>query len=140
MLSKKSQTALRLISRRKANHAKADNLLADVELEQGRALDRLAANQEDTAAPRGDIAMTRLRYGEAAKHYADAAAVLASASTGEQKRLDYLNKEAKALYQQGNEFGDNAARQSIDGTGPGHRVVGGPGRRPGAFTWVGLVS
>jgi len=79
------------------------------------ALDRLAENKADTAAQRGDIAMTRLRYGEAAKHYADAAAVLASASTGEQKRLDYLNREAEALYQQGDEFGDNAAlRAAID--------------------------
>jgi tetratricopeptide (TPR) repeat protein len=94
---------------------KADQLLAEVELEQGRALDRLTEDKADTAARRGDIAMTRLRYGEAAKHYADAAAVLASASTGEQKRLDFLNKEVEALYQQGYEFGDNAAlRAAID--------------------------
>jgi hypothetical protein len=49
--------------------AKADALLADVETEQRRALDRLAANAAETSAQRGEIALTRLRYAEAAKHF-----------------------------------------------------------------------
>ena len=84
------------------SHDKADKLLADVELQQRQARERIAADEAKTAAQRGDIAMTRLRYGEAAKRYADAAAVLASGSFGERKRLDYLSREAYALYQQGN--------------------------------------
>src|SRR5258707_5426398 len=39
--------------------AKADALLADVETEQKRALDRLAANAADTSARRGEIALTQ---------------------------------------------------------------------------------
>ena len=55
--------------------AKADALLADVETEQRRALDRLAVNAAETSARRGEIALTRLRYAEAATHFANAAAV-----------------------------------------------------------------
>src|SRR5260221_14608748 len=47
--------------------SKADALLADVETEQKRGLDRLALNGAETAAQRGEIALTRLRYAEAAK-------------------------------------------------------------------------
>ncbi len=53
--------------------AKADALLAEVETEQRRALDRLAVNAAETSARRGEIALTRLRYAEAAKHFANAA-------------------------------------------------------------------
>src|SRR5262245_24887173 len=55
--------------------AKADALLADVETEQRRALDRLAVNAAETSARRGEIALTRLLYLEAANHFANAAAV-----------------------------------------------------------------
>ena len=89
--------------------AKADALLADVETEQRRSLDRLAANAAETSARRGEIALTRLRYAEAAKHFANAAAVFPPGSAHEDERIDYLQKEANALYQQGDEFGDNGA-------------------------------
>src|SRR2546430_2246300 len=89
--------------------AKADALLADVETEQKRALDRLAANAADTSARRGEIALTQLRDGEAAKYFANAAAVFAPGSAHEDKRISYLQKEASALYQQGDELGDNGA-------------------------------
>jgi tetratricopeptide (TPR) repeat protein len=89
--------------------AKADALLADVETEQRRALDRLAFNAADTSARRGEIALTRLRYTEAAMHFANAAAVLPQGRAAEDTRTSYLQKEAYALYQQGNEFGDNGA-------------------------------
>jgi hypothetical protein len=55
--------------------AKADAVLADVEAEQRRSLDRLAISVAETSGKRGEIALTRLRYAEAAKHFANAAAV-----------------------------------------------------------------
>jgi tetratricopeptide (TPR) repeat protein len=89
--------------------AKADALLADVETEERRALDRLAINAADTSARRGEIALTRLRYLEGAKHFANAAAVFPPGSAHEDRRVSYLYKEAEALYQQGDEFGDTGA-------------------------------
>jgi tetratricopeptide (TPR) repeat protein len=89
--------------------AKADALLADVETEQRHALDRLATNAADTVARRGEIALTRLRYAEAAAHFANAAALFAPGSAHEDKRISYLQKEASALYQQGYDLGDNGA-------------------------------
>ena len=89
--------------------AKADALLAEVESEQRRMLDRLAVNAADTSARRGDIALARLRYSEAARHFANAAAVLHAESTYQDQRIGYLQKEADALYRQGDEYGDNGA-------------------------------
>jgi tetratricopeptide (TPR) repeat protein len=89
--------------------AKADALLADVETEQRHAHDRLAVNAAETSARRGEIALTRLRYSEAATHFANAAAVFPPKSTYEDKRNSYLEKEASALFLQGAEFGDNGA-------------------------------
>jgi tetratricopeptide (TPR) repeat protein len=89
--------------------AKADALLANVEAEQRRGLDRLAVNAAETSAQRGEIALTRLRYAEAAKHFASAAAVFPPNGVHEDKRISYLQKEAGALYQQGYELGDNDA-------------------------------
>src|SRR3974390_1889108 len=43
--------------------AEADDLLADVEVEQGRDLDRIVVGQAETSSSRGDVALTRLRYG-----------------------------------------------------------------------------
>ena len=95
--------------------ARADALLANVETEQRRALDRLAVNAAETSARRGEIALTRLRYAEAAKHFANAAAVFPPNSAYENKRIGYLRREASALYRQGSEFGDNdALRTSIE--------------------------
>jgi len=92
--------------------AKADALLADIEAEQQRALDRVTINVAETAARRGDIAMTRLRYGEAARQYGDAAAVFSSGGAHEDKRLGYLERQADAHYTQGGNFGDSGALQS----------------------------
>jgi tetratricopeptide (TPR) repeat protein len=89
--------------------AKADALLAVVETEQRRSLDRFAVNAAETSGRRGEIALTRLRYAEAAKHFANAAAVFPPNSTHEDERIGYLEREADALYQQGDEFGDNDA-------------------------------
>ena len=89
--------------------AKADAMLAEVETEQRRALDRLAVNAAETSARRGEIALTRLRYSEAAMHFANAAAVLPQGSANDDKRISYLRKEANALFRHGNEFGDNGS-------------------------------
>ena len=88
---------------------KADKLFAEVEVEQRRALDSLALNAADTAAQRGEIALTRLRYVEAAQRFAKAAGMLPPSNEPEAGRIGYLEREANALYQQGNEFGDNGA-------------------------------
>ena len=89
--------------------AKADALLAEVETEQRRAHDRIALSVAETSARRGEIALTRLRYAEAAKHFANAAAVFPPNSAHENKRIVYLQREASALFRQGNELGDNRA-------------------------------
>jgi tetratricopeptide (TPR) repeat protein len=110
--------------------AKADALLADVTTEQRRTraehqrgfaeerrpsaerrrvLDSLAVDEAENLARRGDIAMTRLRYREAAAQFADAAAVFADHGPHWRKRIHYLEKEANALYRQGDNFRDNDA-------------------------------
>ena len=89
--------------------ADADALLADVEGEQRRSLDRLAADEAKTSSQRGDLALTRLRYGEAARHFANAAALVPPQGAYVESRIGYLQKEASALYQQGDELGDNGA-------------------------------
>jgi hypothetical protein len=75
-----------------------------------RALDRLALNAAQTTAQRGDVALTRLRYLDAAQRFAEAAVKVPQGH--EDERWKYLNEEADALYQQGDEFGDNAAALS----------------------------
>jgi tetratricopeptide (TPR) repeat protein len=92
--------------------AKADALLAEIEMEQRRSLDRLAVNAAETSAQRGEIALTRLRYAEAATHFANAAGAFPANSAHEDKRIIYLLKEARALFQQGDELGDNGALRS----------------------------
>src|SRR4051794_4404262 len=90
--------------------AKADELLAQVEQRQTAALDRLALNAAETNAQRGQVALTRLRYREAAQHFTTAAARVPGGH--EDRRLAYLEQEADALYRQGDEFGDNTALRS----------------------------
>jgi len=94
--------------------AKADALLADVQTEERRALERLVFNSAETSARRGDIALTRLRYMEAAQHFNDAASTFPPNGSYEQMRRRYLAREASALYLQGRDFGDkDALRSSI---------------------------
>jgi tetratricopeptide (TPR) repeat protein len=89
--------------------AKADALLTNVVAEETSSLDRLAVNAADTYHRLGAIALTRLRYAEAAKYFANAAAVFPPGSAHEDKRGSYLREEAWAFYKQGNERGDNSA-------------------------------
>ena len=46
---------------------------------------------------------------EAATHFAEAASILPSGSTYADKRIGYITRQAIALYQQGEDFGDNGA-------------------------------
>ena len=87
--------------------AKPDGVLAAVEKLQTEAFDRLALNAAETSAERGELAPTRLRYAEAAQHFAIAASQVPSGQ--DDKRLDDLDREAEALYRQGSELGDNDA-------------------------------
>jgi hypothetical protein len=83
--------------------------LAAIEKIQTEALDRLALNAAQTTAQRGDVALTRLRYIEAAQHFAKAARLLPQTDDFSEQKSKYLDDEASALYRQGDEFGDNAA-------------------------------
>jgi tetratricopeptide (TPR) repeat protein len=89
---------------------KAKEILAKVEKIQDEALERLALNAAQTASQLGDVALTQLRYPEAAGHFSRAAAKIPQGHDDE--RWKYLNAEADALYRQGDEFGDNAAAGS----------------------------
>jgi uncharacterized protein YbjQ (UPF0145 family) len=89
--------------------ASADELLADIETEQRHSLQRQTAAYAETLARRAEVALARLRYREAAEHFANAAAVLPQSDEHRDTRFDYLSQEADALYKQGYEYGDNAA-------------------------------
>jgi hypothetical protein len=73
---------------------KAKEILAKVEKIQDEALDRLALNAAQTAAQLGDVALTQLRYREAAGHFSRAAAKVPQGH--EDERWKYLNDEALA--------------------------------------------
>jgi tetratricopeptide (TPR) repeat protein len=88
----------------------ADDLLAAIEKIQTESLDRLALNAAQTTAQRGDLAVTRLHYPDAAQRFAEAAAKVPAGHDDEHWK--YLNEEADALYRQGDEFGDNAAART----------------------------
>ncbi|MBF0436051.1 MAG: hypothetical protein HQL77_11850 [Magnetococcales bacterium] len=70
----------------------------------------LALQGEETAsvwASRAELAMTRLRYKDAAQYFAHAADALPPSR--EKQKSAYQEEEANAWYQQGDEFGDNEA-------------------------------
>ena len=85
----------------------ADGTYAEVERLQLADLARRALDAAATAAQRAEIALTRLRFREAADHFAAAAARVPPGH--DQERLTYLDREANSLYRQGEEFGDNDA-------------------------------
>jgi tetratricopeptide (TPR) repeat protein len=94
---------------------RADILLAEIEVKQRAAYDRLAVELATTIANRGAIAYTRLLYLEAAERFAQAAASLPSGASTAEKRWQFLAAEAEALKEQGNVFGDNvAALRSVE--------------------------
>ena len=89
---------------------KADEILTAIEKAQTEALDRLALNAAQTTAQRGDVALGRLRYVDAAPRFAEAAAKVPPENRD--LRWKYLNAEANALLKQGFELGDKAATLS----------------------------
>ena len=75
------------------------------------AAERRWLNVAEKEGKRGDLAMTRLRYADAALRYAAAANTVPTSR--QDARLGYLVQEAEALYQQGDERGDNTAAQQV---------------------------
>ena len=78
---------------------RADDLLAQVQAAEDAALERRQLEAAATAAQRGEIALTRLRYRDAAEHFAAAARRVPPGH--EEQSLAYLDREAAALYQPG---------------------------------------
>ena len=105
------------------NFSKAHDLLSQARqaqiaaAQQARALRQQAQLAEDaqlaqaaaSTAAEGDLAKTELHYLEAAELYKEAANLVPSGSAHDDTRINYLAREADALYQQGGEFGDNGA-------------------------------
>jgi tetratricopeptide (TPR) repeat protein len=96
------------------NLTTGDALLARIEqvqqaglASQQTVLDQRGLDLANTLARRGEVALARLRYLEAAKHFAAAAVQIPQGH--DEQRLANLDKEAVTLYRQGHEFGDNAA-------------------------------
>jgi tetratricopeptide (TPR) repeat protein len=92
--------------------AEAETILAQVDAEQLKQESLLRENWAQTAQTRAELAMQRIRYVDAAKFYADAAILLPDDESHREKRLNLLVNQAKALYREGNEFGDNSALRS----------------------------
>jgi hypothetical protein len=67
---------------------RADTLLAEILMVQDRDIERRVLQAAATCAQRGELAMTRLRYREAAAHFADAAA--RASPVHETERIGYL--------------------------------------------------
>jgi hypothetical protein len=97
-----------------AEYDRADVLLAEaeaIELEAMRqlreTLDQRALNAAAIRAQRGDVAKTQLDYDQAAEHFRIAADLVPAVQND--VRADYLDRQASALHDQGEEFGDNDA-------------------------------
>ena len=86
---------------------RADELLQQVEKLQETAIASERLECANTSAQRGQLAMSQLRYRDAAQHFANAARRVPE-ERGD-IRLRYLDQEAEALYRQGTDRGDNPA-------------------------------
>ena len=91
---------------------RADSVLEQIEMKQRAALDQLASNTAATVGRRGEVALARLHYLDAAKEFGEVARLMPQTSEFSQQKLKYLDEEASALFLQGDEFGDNAALAS----------------------------
>jgi hypothetical protein len=69
--------------------------------------DRHALNAAKLLAGRGNIALTQLRYDDAAEHFKQAATLVPSGHPDE--TADCLHRQADALYRGGNERGNSGA-------------------------------
>jgi tetratricopeptide (TPR) repeat protein len=103
------------------NYDRADRLLGEAEdaeraaigmaeelaREAQAAVDRRRLNAAAARAGRGEIALTQLDYLRAADHFEQATTLVPS--DDDDRRGDYLNRYAMALYRHGDERGDNVA-------------------------------
>ncbi len=87
--------------------SRADELLVEILTKQLAQRDRLASNAATTLARRGEVALAGLEYVNAAEHFAGAAHTLPLGEEYSDRRFDYLQREANALFRQGDEFGQN---------------------------------
>ena len=87
--------------------ARAESLPLEAAHRLQAAADRQLSGAAAIRAERGQLALTRLRYRDAAGHFAAAAATLPPGH--DDQRLAYLDREADSLYRQGDEVGDNPA-------------------------------
>lgn len=93
----------------------ADESLARLVDEQRRARDLASGNIAVTQAQRGDIALTRLQYARAATFFEAAAELVRSSTALQDKYGTFIEKEADALYRQGEELGeDKSLRRSVE--------------------------
>jgi tetratricopeptide (TPR) repeat protein len=81
----------------------------EIEQKSREAGDRHALNAAKLLAGRGNIALTQLRYAEAAERFKQATKLVPPGHPDEM--ADYLQRQADALYREGDERGDNAALQ-----------------------------
>jgi tetratricopeptide (TPR) repeat protein len=86
---------------------RADELLGKVQELQDAALVSMELERAATSAQRGQLAMAQLRYSDAARQFADAAQRVPESRPD--IRLGYLDLEAAALFQEGEEHGDYSA-------------------------------
>jgi tetratricopeptide (TPR) repeat protein len=98
--------------------ANADQLLAKIEAEQKGALNHLILGAAETTARRGDVALARLRYKEAAMHFARAASQLSANHEFEDRWIAFHRRAFDSLFNEGNEFGDNDALRAAIEYGP----------------------
>jgi tetratricopeptide (TPR) repeat protein len=99
-----------LLGRAKESEAAAFREARKLKQRAQEAEDKHALNLAKMEASQGNIALTQLRYADAAERFGEAAAKVPQGHDDE--RWKYLNAEADALYRQGDEFGDNAAAAS----------------------------
>jgi tetratricopeptide (TPR) repeat protein len=86
---------------------RADQLLEQLRKLQDAALEAKQLEGADTSAQRGQLALTQLRYPDAARLFADAARRVPAGHDDVQ--YGYLDRKADALYREGEERGDNRA-------------------------------
>jgi len=86
---------------------RADELLDQLQKAQDAELESRQLQRAITSAERWQLAMTRLQYRNAARYFAEAAKHLPAEHN--EIRLSYLDREAGALYREGDERGDNEA-------------------------------
>jgi tetratricopeptide (TPR) repeat protein len=89
--------------------AEADALLLEVEAKRRQAFANLAVDRANSFARCAKISLIQSKYADAAKHFAQAAAVLPLGEEHGRTRLSYLDQEATALQTQSFELEDNAA-------------------------------